>query len=634
MIPVAPTSTFFIQPEPQEKPQNALKLFALKLREIGGLPVTEFLNTPEEELPRIRYDFGFPNATSPWYYTPKTQEATASPGVTAVQQLENACREAFGRTDVLQYRVSLSDPSMSSLLHIVKNSSMRRTYTGTCEHKTEVQAREEVAQIALREGALAYILDSEPDEQLNSKSGESSNPVQMIEDCFTRWRRGLKPPQWFTYDHGAALNVQLASPRMRRVYSTPENTKSNAQVVCAQTAIACGVLDFIKFGGGQVRPSSPNPPTSDRGTAMVWSNVQEFINTLPRPFPESEFEDNPQKVEDGILQWFNKLRQDANKTCAHPLKFHFHFLQVKHAYGCVLRIEPPPSDSDPKHAQTYLVEPRFSKKAKSKVGVCIQAMSESVGSFLRAYVPDTKITSPGINSLVTLEMQRFVNEIMWPALEAACREVSPGAAITTQYPRSAGIGCVIKIVVPPLPSRTSGVVSNPSSSVSHTYSVPPVYSSRNDARISLVCEAGKRMQQFIKSRGAPSPSDDSPRPVKKPKLEKLMAAPMHSTTRPQLKIEAKRKRGEKRLQLQASAVPKLIKKPKDWDGETKQPNIDLAYELEPGEIVADDEATVAGPSTSSIPPRSMYSASTMHPWSQPSQTTSNLKRKRETDGPQ
>lgn len=181
---------------------------------------------------------------------------------------------------------------------------------------------------------------------------------------------------------------------------------------------------------------------------------------------------------------------------------------------------------------------------------------------------------------------------------------------------------MIKIVVPPLPSRTSGVVSNPSSSVSHTYSVPPVYSSRNDARISLVCEAGERMQQFIKSRGAPSPSDDSPRPVKKPKLEKLMAAPMHSTTRPQLKIEAKRKRGEKRLQLQASAVPKLIKKPKDWDGETKQPNIDLAYELEPGEIVADDEATVAGPSTSSIPPRSMYSASTMYPWSQPSQTSS------------
>lgn len=108
MIPVAPTSTSFIQPEPQKKPQNALKLFALKLREIGGLPVTEFLNTPEEELPRIRYDFGFPNATSPWYYTPRIQEATASPGVTAVQQLENACREAFGRTDVLQYRVSLS----------------------------------------------------------------------------------------------------------------------------------------------------------------------------------------------------------------------------------------------------------------------------------------------------------------------------------------------------------------------------------------------------------------------------------------------------------------------------------------------------------------------------------------------
>ncbi|KAJ3848400.1 hypothetical protein EV368DRAFT_86662 [Lentinula lateritia] len=635
MIPVAPTSTSFIQPEPQEKPPKTLKSFALKLREIGGLAVTDFLNTHEEELPRIRYDYGFSNATSPWYSTPRTQEAAASSGATAAQQLENACREAFGRTDVLQYSVSLGEPTMRSVLHIVKNSGMRRTYTGTCKHKTEVQAREEVAQIALREGALAYILDPEPDEQLKSESEGSSNPVQMIEDCFARWRRGLKPPQWFTYDNGAALNVQLASPRMRRVYSTPENTKSNAQVVCAQIAIDCGVLDFIKFGGGQVRPSSPNPPTSDRGIAMVWSNVQEFINTLPRPFPESEFEDHPQKLEDGILQWFNKFRQDANKTRAHPLEFQFHFLQVKHAYGCVLRIEPPPSDSDPKQAQTYLVEPRFSKKAKSRVGVCIQAMSEGVGSFLRAYAPDTKTTLPGVNSLVTLEMQRVVNDTMWPALEAACRELGPGAAITTQYPKSGGIGCIIEIVVPPIPSRTSGVVLNTSSSVSYTYSVPPVYSSRNDARSSLVCEAGERMLQFIKSRGAPSsPSDDPPRPVKKPRLEKLMAAPMHSATRPQPKIETKRKQVEKRLQSHASAVSKLIKRPKDWDGETKQPNIDLAYELEPGEIVADDEATVAGPSMSSDPPLAMYSASFRYPWSQPSRTTSNLKRKRETDGPQ
>lgn len=208
---------------------------------------------------------------------------------------------------------------------------------------------------------------------------------------------------------------------------------------------------------------------------------------------------------------------------------------------------------------------------------------------------------------------------------------------------------MIKIVVHPLPSRTSGVGLNTSSSVSHTYSVPSVYSSRNDARMSLVCEAGERMLQFIKSRGAPPPSDDPPRPVKKPRLEKLMAAPMHSIARAQPKTEAKRKQGEKRFQMQASAVPKSIKKPKDWDSDTKQPNIDLAYELEPGEIVADDEVTVAGPSTSSIPLRSMYSASSMYSWSQPSQSSlscfsifetiyadfwlaSNLKRKRETDG--
>ncbi|KAJ4490684.1 hypothetical protein J3R30DRAFT_3694404 [Lentinula aciculospora] len=605
MIPIPSSLTSLIHLEPQAKPINASQSFALKLRAIGALSVEEFLNISEEDLPPIRYDFGFPNATCPWYYIPEAQTVATLPELTAVQQLENACKEAFGRTDVLHYSVVLKANASGyhSVLHIVRNSRMRRTYTGMRKHKTENQAREEVAQVALREGALTYILGEEPNDGLNPDSEESSNPVKMIEDCFARWRPGLKAPEWFSYDHGAALKVQITS-RTFRVYSTPEDTKSDAQVACAQIAIDSGILEFIKFGDGQVRPSSPNPSASNTQDATMWSNVQEFMETIPRPFPEPEFEHNPLIVEGKILQWFNKLRQDVNKSRASPLQFYFHFLQVKHAHGCLLRVEPPNSDS--KAARTYLIEPRFSKKAKSKIGVCIQAMSEGVGSFLRAYLPDPKATSPEEQSSVTLEMRRYANVTVWPAIEAACREIGPGAVTTTQYPSNSGkFGCLLMVVVPPLPATNLG-------SVSRNYTVTPTYLFRDDARVALLCEEGHRIFQFVKSRGAPG---DPPRPVKK---AKLMAVPMYSPAQSKTKTKAKKKPVDIQPQPQPIAVPLTKMAPKDWDKETNQPNVDLTYELEPGEIFADDETSVAGSSTFSHPSYPPSSNSTQSNSSQPS----------------
>ncbi|KAJ3746066.1 hypothetical protein DFH05DRAFT_906756 [Lentinula detonsa] len=603
-----------LQSEPQTKLSSASQLFASNLRALGGLSIDEFLNTPEEDLPPIRYDFGFRNATSPWYYKPETQ---ALPKLTAVQQLENACKEAFGRIDVLQFNVDPNAPSVTSVLHVVKNNEMRRTYTGERQHKTEFQAREEVAQVALREGALTYILDV--DDTMDTDSGASNNPVKRIDDCFSRWRPGINAPQWFTYEHGAALKVQLASPRIFRVFSTPENTKSDAQVLCARLAIDSGVLEFIKFGDGQVRPSSPNSSVSDSKDTLVWLNVQEFIKTLPRPFPEPEFEDNPQKIEDEILQWFNKLSQDANKARTDPLKLYFHFLQVKHSFGCVLRIETP--DSDPTEARTYLVEPRFSKKVKAKVGVCIQAMSENVGGFLRTYFPvESQTTTSTVLSLLTPQMRQLANQTLWPMLEAACQEIGPQATIMVHYSRKAGkFGCTLTAVVPSLSDRTTGATPNDSGKISRKWSVPTTYSCRPDARIALLCETGESVLQFIRFPGV-VPSRDQPRPTKKSKQEKLLAVPMHSLAGAKPKIVVK-KQAEKQRQAQAITVPK--KAPKDWDEDTNQPGIDLTYELEPGEIV-DAEAV---PNTFLYPP-------SFTSYSNPSRSsgTSNLKRKRGTDG--
>ncbi len=68
-----------------------------------------------------------------------------------------------------------------------------------------------------------------------------------------------------------------------------------AKVACARAAVEEGVIEFIKYGNGQTHPSKIienseepldtarelTPPPPPRGTTL-----QEFFETLPRPFPE------------------------------------------------------------------------------------------------------------------------------------------------------------------------------------------------------------------------------------------------------------------------------------------------------------------------------------------------------------
>lgn len=110
---------------------------------------------------------------------------------------------------------------------------------------------------------------------------------------------------------------------------------------------------------------------------------------------------------------------------------------VAHAFtghGCVLRIEDPLKD--PKEAKSYLVEPGFSKKNIAKLAVCLRAMSEGVGSFLRGYVsaitkaatislPVKAPENPSENQGASLEMKRYANETFYPQLLAACQAIGP-----------------------------------------------------------------------------------------------------------------------------------------------------------------------------------------------------------------
>jgi len=99
-------------------------------------------------------------------------------------------------------------------------------------------------------------------------------------------------------EHGAALRISL-NAHVFRAYSVDPifNYQRLAKLACARSAVREGVLDFIKFGNGQTQPtkvaendledpagilreSTPSPPP--KGLSL-----QEFFETLPRPFPES-----------------------------------------------------------------------------------------------------------------------------------------------------------------------------------------------------------------------------------------------------------------------------------------------------------------------------------------------------------
>lgn len=103
-----------------------------------------------------------------------------------------------------------------------------------------------------------------------------------------------------------------------RVYSsdTIYGTYSEAQKVCADTALEQGLLEYIKHGNGQAhRPAPENPDeepvkTEENEELMYTSiSLQSFYESLPQPFPEPVGEKTA--VEINSPGWLNTTIQNA-----------------------------------------------------------------------------------------------------------------------------------------------------------------------------------------------------------------------------------------------------------------------------------------------------------------------------------
>src|ERR1700759_3105249 len=97
-------------------------------------------------------------------------------------------------------------------------------------------------------------------------------------------------------EFGCVLRIALSS-HSTRVYSvdTVWDHYEDARSACAEEAVSHGALDFIMHGNGQKHPAPPDytqpEAVTDAPTAAVAAlSVQGYFDSLPRPFPESEFE--------------------------------------------------------------------------------------------------------------------------------------------------------------------------------------------------------------------------------------------------------------------------------------------------------------------------------------------------------
>lgn len=218
---------------------------------------------------------------------------------------------------------------------------------------------------------------------------------------------------------------------------------------CAKIAIGSGVLDFITSSS----PSNIAAPLEEENIIVVWSSVQQFIEkSLPLPLPEPGFKYDTITAEAEVLKWFRQILQSANKSrTSSPLRYGYQLLEEDQCtrllflsvcfrsnfltvYGCLLRIEDRAQEFE--RIYNHLVEPAFVDRDQARVAVCLQAMSEGVGNFLRGFIPvvveapaqkasTQKVPAKNLQKSPTLLEMQYANETVWPQLLAACRDIDP-----------------------------------------------------------------------------------------------------------------------------------------------------------------------------------------------------------------
>lgn len=101
-------------------------------------------------------------------------------------------------------------------------------------------------------------------------------------------------------------------------------------------------------------------------------------------------------------------------------------------HGCILRIE------RPGETRTYLVDPQFPKRADARSAVCLLAMSQDVGGYIRGLKEEAE-------NKLSAERRKLANEKLIQTLSYECSKVKLGNRLmfTFSTERDGGSSCLL-----------------------------------------------------------------------------------------------------------------------------------------------------------------------------------------------
>ncbi|KIM44278.1 hypothetical protein M413DRAFT_443298, partial [Hebeloma cylindrosporum] len=439
-----------------------------------------------------------------------------------VALLRQTGQAIFGSADRLNYEFLEEDGKKQCILTITHANGATRAYKSDSIFSRRADAKSQAAQIAVDMGAIDFIKsgDSDPNKGmlLNPLSVESGNmeldesaakqipkqpeldeSLKKIEKCCVEWRAGRVKPHWVSFndfknkkEHGMALRISLNS-HVCRVYAADpiHNTPWQAKLACADAAIKEGVIEFIQFGNGQTEPTkavdngvenldvrSETPPPPTTGITL-----QDFFDTLPKPFPEEIGDKGPGNTP----TWLNLTLQSA-RGARLASSFIPIIDNVRHLHGSILRID------RPGETRTYMVEAQFLKRHDAKCAVCLLAMSQGVGAYIRGLKEEAENKIP-------VHMRKLTEKVL-QVLAAECGKVRQGNRLLFDFSSERdAFGCTLRVDISPDASQPN----------IREYVVNPEYRCKADAKAAVAFLAAEQgLVDSLRFNDAAPPADYVP----------------------------------------------------------------------------------------------------------------------------
>lgn len=494
------------------------------LASIGCIPLSDYLYGPPS-IPAAAASQQTPLDVSIQQLQPSvpaiTKTSVDTVSANAISRLHQTSQRTFGSIEPLKFEFieEAGQRSKKCILTISRPNGSTRSYATDPIYSRKSEAKSAAATLAIEMGALDFITHGDPEElkvkrglvlaSINSSANQEStrasenvqepdgnNAVEQIETCCVEWRGGSIAPHWVAllepkvgHTQGCALRIEL-SPHVVKVYAsdTIYDTYNEAKAACADAALREGVLDFIKYGNGQLRPTSPQlyPHSSSSDINGVSANkqppltLQGFYESLPRPFPESFESKDANEI--GAPGYMNSLVQNARGGKL-TTTFIFTSDGTPGLHGCFLRLD------RPTEYRAYLVDPRFPKRADAKAAVCLQALSQGAGDHMRAI-------GKAVEARVTPLMKSWVNDQVYPVLLSEYNKIRSRHPGFTYEKEKDAFGCTM----------TLHLAADPTPDQTRSWTVANDYRNKADAKVAVICTAIEQGAiEFIRFRGEPAP---------------------------------------------------------------------------------------------------------------------------------